>query len=88
MLRSHWLLPFLYLCVLVKVSSTVKRHHGDGGSYKGKHFIEVAVYSSEVQSFLIMVGGRAVWSRCGAGEVTESLHLAGHRKSTETLAVS
>ena len=40
---------------LVRVSVTVKRHHGQGNSYKRKHFIVVA-YSSEFQSIIIMVG--------------------------------
>lgn len=33
------------LSVLVRVSIAVKRHHGHGDSYKGKHLIEVAAYS-------------------------------------------
>ena len=51
--------------VLVRVSITVKRYHDHGNSYKGKHLIEVAAYSSEVQSIIIMarsmVSCRQTW---------------------------
>lgn len=50
-----------------------------------KHLIEVAIYSSEVQSFIIRQ--EAWWyAGRGAGGVAESLHLVGNRKSTEILS--
>lgn len=44
--------------VLVGASVAVKRHHDHGNSYRGKHSIEAAAYSSEVQ-FIIMAGSMA-----------------------------
>jgi hypothetical protein len=40
------------LVVLVRVSVAVKRHHGQGYSYKGKHFFGGWLTVSEVQSII------------------------------------
>lgn len=45
--------------VLVRVSIAVKRQHGHGNSYPGKHLTEVAAYISEAQS--IMAGSVVVY---------------------------
>ena len=39
----------------VRVSIAVERHCEHSNSYKGRHLIDVAAYSSEVQSMIIMV---------------------------------
>ena len=39
---------------LVRVSIAVKRCHDQGNSYKGKHSIKVAAYTSVVQSIIIL----------------------------------
>ena len=45
--------------VLVRVSIAVKGHGDHSNSYEGKHFIEVAASSSEIQSVFIMMGSMA-----------------------------
>ena len=58
-LASSQLLISYALCmsytVIDRISIAVKRHHDHGNSYKGKHLF-VVVYSSEVQSIIIVVG--------------------------------
>ena len=44
------------MVVCFRVSIAVKRNHGHGNSYKGKHLIVVGLIVSEIQSIIIMVG--------------------------------
>lgn len=46
---------------LVRVSITLKRHEDHGISYKGNQLIEVAAYSSDVQSITIKAVGMALF---------------------------
>ena len=48
-------------CVLVRISVAIKRHHDHNYSYKEKHLIEVAAYSSEVQSIVLVGTCRQIW---------------------------
>ena len=48
-----------FRCVLIRVSTAVKKHHNHGHSYKEQHLIGLA-YSSEIQYIIIMAGHGSV----------------------------
>ena len=72
--QKEWTQSFIYLAynlltllgsVFFCISTAVKRHHAHSNSYKGSHLFEVAGYSSELQTVIIMVmhleAGRQAW---------------------------